>query len=208
MRSVELAAPGQDEWLGPAGAAVDPWREADTRDLVARVRAGDQAAWTALTRRFSGLLWSVARGMNMTTEDAADAVQTTWLRLVERLDDIREPERVGGWLATSVRRECLGILRRHRDVAMPDALEMPSADDPPDTGLLRDERDAQLWRAMRRLPPRCASLLRMLIADPPPSYQDVAATLQLPMGSIGPTRQRCLALLRKMLGRTAAAGGA
>jgi RNA polymerase sigma factor (sigma-70 family) len=187
---------------------VDHWRDADTVDLVAAVRAGDEAAWAALTQRYTGLLWSVARGMNMTTEDAADAVQTTWLRLVERLDDVRDPERVGGWLATSARRECLAILRRRRDVGLPQTLEMPADDDPPDAGLLRDERDAELWTAMRRLPPRCANLLRMLIADPVPSYQDVAYSLRLPVGSIGPTRQRCLAMLRRLLGRTPAAGGA
>jgi RNA polymerase sigma factor (sigma-70 family) len=183
---------------------MDRWRDTDTAELVAAVRAGDETAWAVLTQRFTGLLWSVARGMNMGTEDAADAVQTTWLRLVERLGDIREPERVGGWLATSVRRECLAILRRRRDVAMPETLEMLADDDPPDAGLLRDERDAELWRAMRRLPPRCGNLLRMLIADPPPSYLDVARTLHVPIGSIGPTRARCLALLRTMLGRTPA----
>lgn len=187
---------------------MDQWRDADTAGLVAAVRAGDETAWTVLTERFTGLLWSVARSLNMGTEDAADAVQTTWLRLVERLDDIREPERVGGWLATAVRRECLAILRRRRDVAMPESLEMPADDDPPDAGLLRDERDAELWTAMRRLPPRCGNLLRLLIADPPPSYQDVAYALSVPIGSIGPTRQRCLALLRTMLDRTTTAGGA
>ncbi len=181
---------------------MDRWRDAGTAELLAAVRAGDETAWVVLTQRFTGLLWSVARGMNMSTEDAADAVQTTWLRLVERLGDIREPDRVGGWLATSVRRECLAIVRRRRDVAMPPTLEMLADDDPPDAGLLRDERDAELWGAMRRLPPRCGNLLRMLIADPPPSYLDVSHTLQVPIGSIGPTRARCLALLRTMLSRT------
>jgi RNA polymerase sigma factor (sigma-70 family) len=187
---------------------MDLWRDAGPADLVAAVRAGDETAWVALTQRFTGLLWSVARGMNMSTEDAADAVQTTWLRLVERLDDIREPERVGGWLATSVRRECLAILRRRRDVGIPDSLEMPADEEPPDAGLLRDERDAELWTAMRRLPPRCGNLLRLLITDPPPTYLDVSDTLQVPIGSIGPTRARCLALLRRMLGLTPAQGGA
>jgi RNA polymerase sigma factor (sigma-70 family) len=187
---------------------MDQWRDAETAELVAAVRAGDDTAWAALTDRFTGLLWSVARGMNMSSEDAADAVQTTWLRLVERLDDIREPDRVGGWLATSVRRECLAILRRRREVALPDSIQMPADDEPPDAALLRDERDAELWGAMRRLPPRCGNLLRMLIADPPPSYQDVASALSVPVGSIGPTRRRCLTQLRQMLDRTPAGGGA
>lgn len=180
---------------------MDQLRDADTADLVARVRAGDQAAWTVLTERFTNLLWSVARGMRMSSEDAADAVQTTWLRLVERLDDIREPDRVGSWLATSVRRECIAILRRRREVAMPEAWDTVADDaDPLDAGLLRDERDAELWRALRKLPPRCANLLQLLVSDPPLSYADVAATLSIPMGSIGPTRKRCLEVLRQLLG--------
>jgi RNA polymerase sigma factor (sigma-70 family) len=208
MRSAERAAPGQTTRTDLPGAAMDPWRDAGTAQLVTAVRAGDETAWAALTDRFTGLLWSVARGMNMNSEDAADAVQTTWLRLVERLDDVREPERLGGWLATSVRRECLAILRRRRDVAMPESLEVRSGEDPPDAGLLRGERDAELWTAMRRLPPRCGNLLRLLIADPPLSYLDVAATLQVPVGSIGPTRARCLAQLRRLLGLAPAAEGA
>jgi RNA polymerase sigma factor (sigma-70 family) len=180
---------------------MDQLRAAETAALVARVKAGDQAAWVALTERFTNLLWSVARSMHMTNEDAADAVQTTWLRLVERLDDIREPDRVGSWLATAVRRECLGIIRRRRTVAMADPLDgVPDPGDPLDAGLLRNERDAALWRAMRRLPPRCGNLLRVLTSDPPPSYADVAAALGIPVGSIGPTRQRCLELLRRLLG--------
>jgi RNA polymerase sigma factor (sigma-70 family) len=180
---------------------MDQLRDTDTAELIARVRAGDQAAWTALTERFTNLLWSVARGMRMTREDAADAVQTTWLRLVERLDDIREPERVGSWLATAVRRECIAIMRRRRDVVIPQAWDTFADDaDPLDAGLLRDERDAELWRALHKLPPRCGNLLRLLVSDPPLSYADVAVTLGIPTGSIGPTRKRCLEVLRQLLG--------
>lgn len=83
-----------------------------TADLVARARSGDAAAWDTLTDRYTNLLWSVARGLGMSDPDAADAVQTTWLRLVENVAAIRDPDRLGGWLATSVRRECYDILRR------------------------------------------------------------------------------------------------
>ena len=186
---------------------MEQLRDADTDDLVARVRAGDQAAWVALTERFTNLLWSVARGMHMSSEDAADAVQTTWLRLVERLDDIREPAKVGSWLATAVRRECLAIIRRRRTVGLPDGWDAAAeSTDPLDAGLLRDERDAELWRAMHNLPARCGNLLRVLITDPPPSYADVAEVLGIPVGSIGPTRRRCLELLRGLLGSGGHAG--
>jgi len=176
--------------------------DADTAGLVARVRGGDQEAWTVLTDAYTGMLWSVARGMRLSDADAADAVQTTWLRLVERLDSVREPERLGTWLATTMRRECLAILRR---AARTRPSSLDGWENISDTGaalgeaLLREERDAAVWRAFRTLTPRCQQLLRILMADPPPRYAEVAAALEIPVGTIGPTRQRCLNALRKVL---------
>jgi RNA polymerase sigma factor (sigma-70 family) len=182
--------------------AMDPLKDVDTRDLVARARAGDQRAWEALTDRYTNLLWSVARGMRLSRADAADVVQTTWLRLVERLDTVREPEHLGAWLVTTARRECLATQRRGARVRMglPDAWpDPPAAADPLDAALLREERDAALWRAFGSLTARCQSLLRVLMADPPPSYDEVSAALDMPVGSIGPTRQRCLKSLREIM---------
>jgi len=176
--------------------------DADTAGLVARVRGGDQEAWTVLTDAYTGMLWSVARGMRLSDADAADAVQTTWLRLVERLDSVREPERLGTWLATTMRRECLAVLRR---AARTRPSSLDGWENISDTGaalgeaLLREERDAAVWRAFRTLTPRCQQLLRILMADPPPRYAEVAAALEIPVGTIGPTRQRCLNALRKVL---------
>jgi RNA polymerase sigma factor (sigma-70 family) len=184
---------------------MEPLRSSDLVDLLARVRKGDADAWAVLTDHFTGLLWSIARGLRLGDADAADAVQTTWLRLVENLDAIREPERIGGWLATTVRRECLDIQRRSARVRPaepggPDGWEgLPSAADPLDAALLRDERDAALWAAFRELKPSCQALLRSLTGDPTPSYAEVAALLGMPIGSVGPNRQRCLGCLRKLL---------
>jgi RNA polymerase sigma factor (sigma-70 family) len=180
---------------------MDPLAEADTRDLVERVRDGDDKAWVALTDRYVSLLWSVARSMRLADADAADAVQTTWLRLVEALDGLRDPARVGSWLATTMRRECLAVLRRRaRVVVAADGWDQLAGDTAAlDEALLRRERDAALWRAFRRLGPRCQSLLRMLMADPAPSYAEVSAALDMPMGGIGPTRRRCLDSLRKIM---------
>jgi RNA polymerase sigma factor (sigma-70 family) len=176
--------------------------DVDTRVLVARVRAGDQQAWVVLCDRYTNLLWSVARSMGLSRADAADAVQTTWLRLVERLDSVREPEHLGSWLVTTLRRESMVMLRRSARVRLGSAdgwEDLPAAGDPPDEALLREERDVALWKAFRALTPRCQSLLRVLMADPPPSYAEVSASLHIPVGSIGPTRQRCLDLLRKIM---------
>jgi RNA polymerase sigma factor (sigma-70 family) len=182
---------------------MEPLKDVDTRDLVARARAGDQQAWVGLTDRFTNLLWSVARSMRLSRADAADVVQTTWLRLVERLDSLREPEHVGAWLVTTARRECLATQRRGARVRMdlPDswAEEVPAPGDPLDEALLREERDAALWKAFSALTARCQSLLRVLMADPPPSYDEVSGALDMPVGSIGPTRQRCLRSLREIM---------
>jgi RNA polymerase sigma factor (sigma-70 family) len=176
--------------------------EADTRDLVAQVRAGDERAWVRLTDRYTNLLWSVARAMRLDRADAADAVQTTWLRLIERLDSLREPEHLGSWLVTTARRECLATLRRGARVrtGLSDGWkELPDVTDPLDEALLREERDVALWQAFGRLNARCQTLLRALMADPPPSYAEVSQALGLPVGSIGPTRQRCLNTLREVM---------
>ncbi len=176
----------------------------DTAALLARARAGDDTAWNSLVEQYSGLLWSVARAYRLDTATAADAIQTTWLRLVEHLDRIEDPQRLGGWLATTVRRECLQVLRRTtRERIAPggdaglDAVDTTA--EPLDASLLASERDAALWRAFRDIPDRCQRLLRVLIATPPPSYEQVAAALDIPIGSIGPTRARCLARLRTLL---------
>jgi RNA polymerase sigma factor (sigma-70 family) len=183
--------------------------DADPADLVRRAAEGDAAAWQALVERYAGLLWSIAGSYRLGRADAADAVQTTWLRLLENLSRLREPERVGAWLATTLRHECLAVLRRSGRVAPTDddALERAveatgKIADPPDAGLLRGERDSRLWQAFERLSERCKLVLRALVVeaeDGPPVYTDVAQRLSIPVGSLGPSRARCLLQLRRLL---------
>lgn len=179
--------------------------ETETADLVRRAAAGDQAAWTALTDRYTNLLWSVARAMRLTEADAADAVQATWLRLVEKLGTIRDPERLPGWLSTTIRRECLAVLRQRTKVVPTEDFDELPADETAaavDGRILKDERDAALWRAFEQISQQCRSLLRVLMADPPPSYATVSVVLDMPVGGIGPTRQRCLNTLRRIMAVT------
>ncbi|MFC4946129.1 RNA polymerase sigma factor [Pseudonocardia sp. GCM10023141] len=175
----------------------------DTGLLLAAAGAGDQASWDELVTRHNGLLWGIARGYRLGVADTGDAVQTTWLRLVENLDRIQDPERLAGWLATTVRRECLRVLRRTgRERPGPDLDEigdLPDHADPLDAGLLADERDAALWRALAAISARCQQLLRVLMSSPPPAYAEVAVALDMPIGSIGPSRQRCLDQLRRIV---------
>jgi RNA polymerase sigma factor (sigma-70 family) len=178
---------------------VSPPTEESLAGLVRRAAAGDQTAWDALVARYSPLVWAVARAHRLGPADAADVAQTTWLRLVEHLGRLREPDRLPGWLVTTARRECLQLLNRARREyvgGVPD--DVPAdADAPVDAGLLADERDAILWRCFRRLSEQCQTILRVLMATPPPSYSDVSVALGIPVGSIGPTRGRCLDRLRE-----------
>jgi RNA polymerase sigma factor (sigma-70 family) len=173
---------------------------------VRRAGAGEREAWNELVEEFEGMLWAVARCHRLRDADAADVTQTAWLRLAENLERLKDPSRVGAWLATTARRECLRALRASAR-ELPDA-ELPEpADDglsPIDRGLLEAERDRALWSAFRRLPARDQSLLRMLVAEPQPSYDEIAAALGMPIGSIGPTRGRALARLRGELERSRA----
>jgi RNA polymerase sigma factor (sigma-70 family) len=178
--------------------------------LARAAAANDGSAWTALVEGFSGLVWSVARGYRLGHADAADVFQTTWLRLAEHLGRIENPERVGAWLATTARHESLRVVRGASRVVLTadaDLLGPGQADEEtPERAVLDaeqaqldDARAALLWRAFGALSARCQKLLRVLIATPPPNYAEVAAALDMPLGSIGPTRARCLRHLRERL---------
>ncbi len=178
--------------------------------LVDCAAAGDEHAWHGLVDELAGLVWAVTRAHRLGDADAGDVSQTTWLRLVEHLDRLEDPARVGAWLATTARRECLGVLRRSAQlVPHGDELPEPADDVPPhDTALLTQERDATLWRAFARLSERDRALLRILMADPAPSYEEIGAALGMPIGSIGPTRARALQRLRREVERLGLTDGA
>lgn len=171
----------------------------DPAALVRAAAHGDERAWNALVDRYSGLVWAIARNHRLSAADRDEVFQTTWLRLVEHAGRLQDPAKVGGWLATTARHESLRLLRRGgRQIPMGD--ELPEATCPapaPGEELLRSERDRALWSALSRLPARDQALLRLLSADPAPSYEEVGAALDMPVGSIGPTRARCLERLRR-----------
>jgi RNA polymerase sigma factor (sigma-70 family) len=172
-------------------------------DLVTRARAGDQAAWDDLVARYLGMVHAICRGWRLGVDDAADVNQVVWLRLVEHLDRIRSPEAVGGWIAATTRNECLRVVRASGRVVLTgedgDLDVIDGGDAGIDAGLLVYERDRALLAAFDRLGDRCQRLLRLMATDPPPSYDEIAAALDMPVGSIGPTRGRCLEQLRRLL---------
>lgn len=192
--------------LNATRAVRNPARVSRTRrsdavvsGLVRRAAAGDQRAWNELIDEFAGLVWGIARAFRLSDADAADVSQTTWLRLVENLDRLQDPSRVGAWLATTARRQCIQHLQNTARV-IPRGDDLPEAiSGAPEPGaeLLTGERDQALWAALERLPDRDRRLLRMLMADPAPSYTEISAALDMPIGSIGPTRARALERLRR-----------
>jgi len=167
--------------------------------LIRAAGDGDEAAWGAIVDRFAGLVWATARAHRLAPADAADVAQTTWLRLVENLDRIKDPERLGGWLATTARRECLRHIRlQSRElVAAEDFLFEAPSEDRVEQRLITRERHTALRRAFARVSERCQALLRLLAAPESPSYDEIASALGMPIGAIGPTRSRCLDQLRR-----------
>ncbi len=175
--------------------------EASSGSLVSRAAAGEPAAWDDLIKQFSGMVMSVARGHGLNPTDAADVSQTVWLRLLEHLTRIQEPDRVAGWLAITTQRESQRFRKgAQRDVlvADDDALEprWPAAG--PDSALLALERDRRVAVACEQLPPKCRQMVAMLLAEDRPTYKELSAALDMPHGSIGPTRMRCLQCLRRL----------
>jgi RNA polymerase sigma factor (sigma-70 family) len=171
-------------------------------ELARRARAGDASAWNAIVDRFAGLVWAIARRYRLSEADAADVSQTTWLRLVEHLDRIESPERIGGWLATTARHESLRVLRlSERTTPSPDEefVDLRDSAGPSiDGALLTAERDRELWELVSSLPPRCQLLLTVLSSESQFSYVEIGQILDMPTGSIGPTRGRCLEHLRRL----------
>jgi RNA polymerase sigma factor (sigma-70 family) len=170
-------------------------------ELVSAAAAGDTSAWDELVREFSGLVRSVARAHRLNDADAGDAAQATWLLLFEHLDRINEPARLGAWLATTARRECLRVLRgAQRHVLLDDEWDYgESTEAPADSALLAAERDLALRRCFGRLRATDQQLLTLLIADEQPAYTEISVALAMPVGSIGPTRARALDRLRSQL---------
>lgn len=175
-------------------------------DLVRRAAAGDRSAWAALVDQYSRLIWAMTRDFRLAESDAADVVQSTWLRLLEHITRIEYPERIASWLATTARHECLRHLAASKRVVLVDddnGLEASWAHQPEvDERLLADERAQAVRDAMSRLPQRSQRLMELLMADPPVSYLEISDQLGLPVGSIGPTRGRCLERLRLILQAT------
>ncbi|HUB38403.1 MAG TPA: sigma-70 family RNA polymerase sigma factor [Streptosporangiaceae bacterium] len=203
---VDVADAAEAAGLGDAGSPLNPGGPVDVAMLVRRAAEGDKWAWERLVDQFGRLIWSITRDFRLPESDASDVFQATWLRLLEHIDRLEYPARVGSWIATTARHECLRCVAGRKRIllvqdhsALSDALvHAPEADE----GLLAAERAVAVRDAMSLLPSRWQRMLELLMADPPASYAEISDQLGLPVGSIGPTRGRCMERLRVLLDAT------
>jgi RNA polymerase sigma factor (sigma-70 family) len=170
-------------------------------ELVAQARDGDQRAWDVLVERYAPLVWAICRRYQL-GDDAGDVAQSVWLALVGQLGAIRDPAALAGWLATTTRRECIrAVCTARRLPAAGQDLDMASfPDDRAETAeeeLLAAERHAALRVAFADLPAPSRDLVALLLVDPPLPYAEISVRLGIPVGSIGPSRARCLGKLRQ-----------
>jgi RNA polymerase sigma factor (sigma-70 family) len=168
-------------------------------DLLPRASDGDPVAWDEVLRRYGTLVSATVRSFQMQDADTLDAVQMTWLRLAENAHRVQFPERLGGWLATTARRECLRILHDANPASnlRPDVVADRSRG--PEQHAIDADTTRTLWKIVAELPPRRRTLLQALFTDHPRPYGEVARTAGIPQGAIGPTRARALRQLRVRL---------
>jgi RNA polymerase sigma factor (sigma-70 family) len=170
--------------------------------LMRAAREGDQDALGLIITELSPLLWQIARASGLSSRDAEDVLQTVWLRLVAHLDDIQDSTALTGWLVTTARREAWRVSAAGRRQLPADQelfAELPDEEPGSEEQVIMDEQRRALWVAIGQLSKRCQDLLRIVAFAPRPDYTAVAAALGMPVGSIGPTRGRCLAKLRVLL---------
>lgn len=173
-------------------------------ELVHACRNGQRWAWNALVERYQRLVYAIPLRAGLTPDEAADVFQVVFLRLVEQLDALREPQALGKWLITTAKRESWKALRkRPAQTETPDDASVEPLDG------LHDHPDEELWldqvmvqEALGQIGERCRQLLWLLYFDHThPSYDEVSRQMKMPPGSIGPTRARCLEKLRQVLKR-------
>jgi RNA polymerase sigma factor (sigma-70 family) len=174
----------------------------DTREILRDAQSGAAGAADRLVRQFERLVWWTVRSFRLSAADAEDAVQNTWLRAFEHLDEIRDPDRVSSWLVTIARRECLKVMRSGRR----EVPGLESQAEPCDERSPHPERaavDARmhdlLWQHVNSLPASARALVVALSSNDAPRYADFARREGIPIGSIGPTRMRSLRKLRVSL---------
>ena len=174
-----------------------------TEDLVIRARAGESRAYEELVERHQRQVWAAVRGFRLSDADAHDAIQMTWLRLVENLNRLNDPSRLGAWLTTTAKRECLRLIRRrNREIGTPEEFFDAVVDErqpSPEQQVTQEAMAEVLWDLVGELPVRAQDLLKAVTSVDRPAYADISKATGMAVGSIGPTRGRYLNRLRKLI---------
>lgn len=185
-------------------------QDLEDAELVRRCRDGEMAAWSTLVRRYQSLIYTVPRRAGLSEDQAADVFQVAFERLHRHLHRLEDGARVRAWLVTTAKHETLRLLHEARRFTSPPPGPEGQDEDPlaaiPDPSPLQDEQLEQLQdahrvrQAVERLEPRLQQFVELVfLQEEPLPYTEVAERLGIPVGSIGPTRARCLAKLRKLL---------
>ena len=177
-------------------------RTARMADLLDAARGGSEDALGQITAELTPMLWQVARSAGLGTDDAEDVVQTVWERLLSHLADIRVPQALVSWLVVTAKHEAWRMRSHGRRQLPADQewlTELPDHTVGTEQQIVLDEQQRALWRAVGKLSAQCQELLRIVAFVPRPDYQAVSAALGMPVGSIGPTRGRCLEKIRNLL---------
>lgn len=171
-------------------------------ELLIRAGNGERAAWDALVDRFGQMVWSVARSFRLDEASASDVAQTVWLRLIENVENINDPERLPGWLATTCRREALRVIKKsQRDVPSDFEFDVPDESPSLESMLVEEEETREVVEAFREIDDECQQLLRLMTVEPALSYEEIAEAVGRPVGSLGPTRGRCIERLKSAISR-------
>ena len=179
-----------------------PDHGAHMASLMSAARQGNEDALGQIVTGLSPLLWQVARAAGLSSGDAEDVLQTVWMRLVAHLEGIHDATALSAWLVTTTKREAWrvrAVSRRQVPADQESFAALPDERPGSEEQVIVDDQRRALWAAIGRLSERCQELLRIIAFTPRPDYAAVAAALGMPVGSIGPTRGRCLAKLRALL---------
>ena len=201
MNAAELTPDDREDAAEPVAGRVRSLAVV-AGDAFAGYRDGDLNRMSDLVRAVTPILWHTVRSYRLDNQSAEDVLQSTWLALVRRSDSIADPRAVLQWLIVTARREAWRVASVQRRVNPTDWQSedlVAPAEQQPEPAIVRDAQDAALWGQVNRLPLRCQQLLRVIAFADQPDYARIARSLGMPMGSIGPTRGRCLARLRALL---------
>lgn len=176
--------------MSDTGGFVELTRDEVAR-LVGRAALGDRLAWRRVVEAYGELVWAVSRAEGLSRADAEDVCQTTWLRLAERLGDLREPGSLPRWLIVTTRRSARRLARTRRL----EPISPPEVPEPPAPRIPGGEDDS-LWTALESLPIHCQRILRIQAFLPEWTYHHISRATGIPVGNIGSTRTRCLRRLK------------